>query len=105
MIKNDYVLQALTFLKNVLDQAWAPIVISSHILAGIYLIFLRNVLDQTWRSFKTEIGPQRKYRKKSYQVRQNLVLFCNLVALILDWYCFKGLMGTKFIKEIGLEGA
>ena len=73
----------LIFLKSVLDQARAQIAINSHILAAIYLIFLKNVLDQTWRSLKIEFGPQRKYRKKSYQVRQNLSLFCNLVAPIL----------------------
>ena len=52
-------------------------------LAAIYLIFLENVLEQTRRPLKTEFGPQQKYRKKSYQLRQNLALFCNLVALIL----------------------
>ena len=69
--------------KILYDQARAQIAINSHILAAIYLIFLKNVLDQTWRSLKIEFGPQRKYRKKSYQVRQNLSLFCNLVAPIL----------------------
>ena len=83
----------------------APIVINSHILAGIYLIFLKNVLDQTWGSFKTEFGPRQKYRKKSYQVKQNLALFRNLVALILGWYCVKGLIVVKFIAEIGFKGA
>ena len=95
----------LIFLKNVLDQAWAPIVINSHNLTGIYFIFLKNVLDQSWRSFKTEFGPQRKYQKKSYQVRQNLAHFCNLVALILGWYCVQGFMVAKFIIEIGFPGA
>ena len=33
---------------------------------------------------KIECESQQKYQKKSYQLRQNLVLFCNLVALILD---------------------
>ena len=93
----------LIFLKSVLDQAWAQIVINSHILAGIYLIFLENVLDQTWRSLKTDFGPQQKYWKRSYQVRQNLALFCNLVALILGWYCVNSLMVAKFIREIGLK--
>ena len=77
----------------------------SHILSKIYLIFLKNVLDQAWRSFKIEFGPQRKYWKKSYQVRQNLALFCNLVALILDWYCVKGLMVAESMKQVGFEGA
>ena len=94
----------LIFLKSVLDQDWAQIVINSHMLAAIYLIFLENVLEQTRRPLKTEFGPQQKYRKKSYQLRQNLALFCNLVALILGWYCVNGLMVAKFIGEIGLKG-
>ena len=48
----------------------ALIVKNSHFLAGIYFL-----------SFK--LGPQWKDRENSYQVRQILVLFCNLVALIL----------------------
>ena len=76
----------------------------SHILTGIYLIFLKNVLNETWSSFKTEFGPRRKYRETSYRVRQNLALFRNLVALILGWYCVKGLIFAKCIKEIGFEG-
>ena len=37
----------LMFLKNVLDQTGATIIINSHILAGIYLIFLKLILDQS----------------------------------------------------------
>ena len=48
------------------------IVKNSNFLAEIYFIFL-----------DTEFGPQWKDRKSSYQVRQNLAIFCNLVALIL----------------------
>ena len=82
------------FLKNVLNQAWAPIVINSHTFVGIYFVFLKNVLDQTWRFFKTEFGRQQKYRKESYQVSQ-----------IFGWYRVKGLMVAKFIKEVGFERA
>ena len=63
------------FLKNILGQTWAAIIINSHILAGIYLVFLKYVLEQTWRSFKTEFGPQQKYTKKSYQGRQKFSTF------------------------------
>ena len=34
------------------------------------------------KSFDTKLGPQGKDWEKSYQVRQNLVLFWNLVSLI-----------------------
>ena len=77
----------LMFLKNVLGQTWNTVLVNSHILAGIYLIFLKKVLDETWRSFKIEFGPQRKYRKKSYQVRQKFSTFlqrnCSNFGLIL----------------------
>ena len=74
----------LTFLQNVLDQAWAPIVINSHILAGIYSVFLKNVLDQTWILLKPNLDLSENIGK-SYQVRQNLSLFCSLIPLILGW--------------------
>ena len=35
-------------------------------------------------SFVTEFGSQQKDRLSGYQVRQNLALFRNLVALILN---------------------
>ena len=49
IVINSHILAGidLIFLKNVLDQTGAAIVINSHILTGIYLIFLKNVLDQT----------------------------------------------------------
>ena len=49
IVINSHILAGiyLIFLKNVLDQTGASIVINSHILTGIYLIFLKNVLDQT----------------------------------------------------------
>ena len=94
----------LMFLQNVLDKTWASIIINSHILAGIYLIFLKNVPDQTWRSFTTEFGPRQKYRKRVIKLDKNLALSCNIVALILGWYCVKSLMVNKFIKGIRFQG-
>ena len=73
----------------------------SHILARIYIIFPENVLNKLVGLLK----PNSDLRKKSYQVRQNLAPFCNLVVLILGCYCVKGLMVTKFFKKVGIEGA
>ena len=83
----------------------APIVKNSDMLAGIYFIFLRNALDQTWNSFDTEFRPQWKDRESSYQVRQNLALFCKLVALTLSWNCVKGIIVTKTLKKFKFEVA
>ena len=55
----------------------------SYLLAGTYFIFLKNVLDTAWKSFDSEFAPQSKDRKSSYQIGQNLALFCNLGALFL----------------------
>ena len=45
-----------------------------------------------------------KRSESSYQVRQMLTLFYNLVALILGLNSVKGLRVTKFVKEIKFEG-
>ena len=45
-----------------------------------------------------------KNRDSSYGVRQILVLFFILVALILVWNYVKGLKVTKIIKQIKFEG-
>ena len=50
---------------------------------GIYFISLKKTLDQTRKPFNIKFGPQWKEWKSSYQVRQILALFCNLVDLIL----------------------
>ena len=83
----------------------APIVENSDFLAGIYFIFLKNVLDPTWKSFNTEFEPQWNGRKSGYKVRQNLALFYNLVALILDQNCAKDCRVTKIVKETKFEEA
>ena len=42
--------------------------------------------------------------KKSYQIRKNLALFCNLVALILGWNCVESVIVTKIVRKIKFEG-
>ena len=67
----------------------ALIVKNSHILAGIYFIFLKKRPKPNF--FNTKLGPQ----NLSYQIRQVLVLFCKLVALILSQNCVKDLSFTR----------
>ena len=55
----------------------------SYILPWFTLSLLQNTLDQNERAFNTKFGPQWKDRESSYQVRETLVRFCKLVALIL----------------------
>ena len=59
----------------------ASIVKNSHILAGIYFRYLKKRLRP---NLNTKFGTQWKDLKSSYQVRQDLSLFCNLVALSLS---------------------
>ena len=75
-------------------------IVKTVILAVIYFIFLKkNILDQTWKPFETKFWPQRKDWKRIYEVRQNLELFCNLVALIVGQNCVKGITVIKFLKK------
>ena len=60
-------------------------------------------LKQTGDSFNTKFGPKWKDWKSSYQVRQFLAIFSNLIALILGWNSVRGLRGTKVFKEIKFE--
>ena len=82
----------------------AQVVKNSRIYPRTYFIFLKNFLKQTWKSFNTKVEPQQKDRNSSYQVRQILALFYNLVAVILGWNCVKGLRVTKTVKQIKFEG-
>ena len=66
----------------------------------MYFIFLKNL----YLSFNTNFRPQWKDWKIIYQVRQILVLFCNLIALILGWNSVKVHRVTKIVKEIKFEG-
>ena len=52
-----------------------------------------------------KFGPQWKDRKSTYQVKQILPLFCNLIALILGQNYVKGHRVTKIFKQIMFEGA
>ena len=65
-----------------------------------------SFLQRHWNrnSFNTKFWPQWKDRKYSYQNRQLLALFCNLIALILSWNSVKGLIVTKIFKEYKFEG-
>ena len=67
------------FLLLFMSLLTALIVENSQILAEIYFIFL-NML----KVLNTKFRPHRKDRVTSFQIRQILVLFSKLVALILD---------------------
>ena len=74
-----------------------------HLLGKIYLMFLKNVLKQTRNSFNTKFQAQWKARKSSYQVRQILPLFCDLIPLILRQSSVEVLGVTEIVKEIKFE--
>ena len=65
------------------------------------LSFWKYVLNQTWESFNSKVRPQWNARNSSYQVREILILLCNLVALILGGNCFKCCRVTKFEEAQG----
>ena len=81
----------------------APIVKNNHILAEIYFIFLKKRPRTNLKVFQYEIWTSVKRSKKYYEVRQILAFGCNLVALILDYNCVKGLRATKIVKPIKVE--
>ena len=61
----------------------AQIVKNSHVLAGVYFIFLKEHPGTKLKVVRYRIRNSVKRSEKCYQVRINLALFCNLVALIL----------------------
>ena len=61
-----------------------PIVKNSNILTGIYFIFLKNRPRPNLKIFRYRIWISVKRSESSYQVRQTLALFQNLVALTLS---------------------
>ena len=62
-------------------------------------------MEQPWKYFDTKFGPQWKDQKSIYQVRQNVALFCNLVALILGSNCVKVLIVNKCVQKIKFQRA
>ena len=83
----------------------AKFVWKCHILAKIYFIFLENPLKQSWNSINTKFRPQQKDRKSSYQVKQILAFFCNIIALTSGYNTVKGLRVTKLSKKLSLKGS
>ena len=84
---------------------------NSHILGKIYLIFLKNVLKislvklkQTRNSFNTKFQAQWKACSSSYQLKQILAVFCDLIPLILGQSSVEVLGVTEIVKEIKFEG-
>ena len=77
---------------------------NSHIWDKIYFIFLKNVLKQTRNSFNTKFQAQWKACSSSYQLKQILALFCNLLPLILGQSSVEVLGVTEIVKEIKFEG-
>ena len=65
----------------------------------------KNALCHILRSCNTKFTPRWKDWKSSYQSRQVLVLFCDLVTLIFCWNCVKGVRVTKIVKQVKFEGA
>ena len=77
---------------------------NSHILGKIYLIFLKNVLKQTRNSFNTKFQAQWKACSSSYQLKQILAVFCDLIPPILSQSSAEVLGVTEIVKEIMFEG-
>ena len=77
---------------------------NSHIWGKIYLIFLKNVLKQTRNSFNTKFQAQWKACSSSYQLKQILAVFCDLIHPILGQRSVEVLGVTKIVKEIKFEG-
>ena len=76
---------------------------NSHIWGKIYLIFLKNVLKQTRNSFNTKFQAQWKACSSSYQLKQILAVFCDLIPLILGQSSVEVLGVTEIVKEIKFE--
>ena len=77
---------------------------NSHIWGKIYFIFLKNVLKQTRNSFNTKFQAQWKACSSSYQLKQILAVFCDLIPLILGRSSVEVLGVTEIVKEIKFEG-
>ena len=77
---------------------------NSHIWDKIYFIFLKNVLKQTRNSFNTKFQAQWTASSSSYQLKQILAVFCDLIPLILHQSTVEVVLVTEIIKEIKFEG-
>ena len=76
---------------------------NSHIWGKIYFIFLKNVLKQTRNSFNTKFQAQWKACSSSYQLKQILAVYCDLIPLILGQSSVEVLGVTEIVKEIKFE--
>ena len=66
-------------------------------------MFIKNVLKQSWNIFNSKLGHQWKDGTSSYQVRQILATFSNLIALTLSRKSVKDIKVSKIVKEIKFE--
>ena len=66
------------------DFFTAPVVKNSHILGGIYFIFWKKHPGPSLKVFQYRVWTSVKRWESSYQVRQNLELFCKSVAVSLS---------------------
>ena len=92
------------FLLLLMSLLKIKIVKNIHILSKIYLIFLKNVLKQTRNSFNTKFQTQWKACSSSYQLKQILAVFFELIPLILGQSSVEVLGVTEIVKEIKFEG-
>ena len=81
----------------------AKFVETIHIYARIYFTLLKNVLKQTWNSFNTKFGPRWKNGKLTYQLRQILAIFSNLMSLYLGSNSVKDVTVTQILKEVNFK--
>ena len=77
---------------------------NSHIWGKIYFSSLKNVLKQSRNSFNTKFQAQWKACSSSYQLKQILPVFCDLIPLILGQSSVEVLGVTEIVKEIKFEG-
>ena len=75
----------------------------SHICGKIYFIFLKNVLKQTRNSLNSKFQAQWKAWSSSYQLKQILAVFCELIPLILGQRSVEVLGVTEIVKKIKFE--
>ena len=75
---------AFFFFLHFISVLTAPIVRNNHILTFIYFIFLKKRPRPDLKVFQYPNLQSVKDQRTSYQVSPTLVLFCKLVASILD---------------------